>query len=135
MKKITSILALVAFILSCVTPPQGFAQTLSAVGLMPEPGVAVGVSSVFHPAHLRGMAIDPMDPFKFDFIIYRGDSPLQEEEKSDEYKKLIKYFLASLAVPDKEQWVNLSPYEGDRIISDTFGLTEMGRDLLAQDYL
>ncbi|MBF0388320.1 MAG: hypothetical protein HQL20_10815 [Candidatus Omnitrophica bacterium] len=31
--------------------------------------------------------------------------------------------------------INLSPYEGDRMISDTFGLTEMGRDLLAEDYL
>jgi hypothetical protein len=43
--------------------------------------------------------------------------------------------LASLTVPDNEQWVNLSPYEKDRIISDSFGKTEMGRDLLAQDYI
>ncbi|MBF0388387.1 MAG: hypothetical protein HQL20_11170 [Candidatus Omnitrophica bacterium] len=31
--------------------------------------------------------------------------------------------------------INLSPYEADRIIADNFALTEMGRDLLAQDYL
>ncbi len=31
--------------------------------------------------------------------------------------------------------INLSPYEADRIISGNFGDTEMGRDLLAQDYL
>jgi len=42
--------------------------------------------------------------------------------------------LASLAVPDDNQWVNLSPYERDRIIKFDFGKTEMGRDLLAQDY-
>ncbi|MBF0387415.1 MAG: hypothetical protein HQL20_06120 [Candidatus Omnitrophica bacterium] len=30
--------------------------------------------------------------------------------------------------------INLSPFEKDRIIADNFGLTEMGRDLLAQDY-
>ena len=32
-------------------------------------------------------------------------------------------------------WVNLSPYEKDRIVPDAFGQTEMGRDLLAQDYI
>ncbi|HNV23434.1 MAG TPA: response regulator [Candidatus Omnitrophota bacterium] len=32
-------------------------------------------------------------------------------------------------------WVNLSPYEKNRIIPESFGLTEMGRDLLAQDYI
>jgi len=32
-------------------------------------------------------------------------------------------------------WVNLSPYEKDRVIPSSFGLTEMGRDLLAEDYM
>ena len=32
-------------------------------------------------------------------------------------------------------WVNLSPYEENRIIPESFGQTEMGRDLLAQDYI
>ena len=40
-----------------------------------------------------------------------------------------------MAIPDDDQWVNLSPYEKDRIIKDDFGKTEMGRDLLAQDYM
>ncbi|MBF0512197.1 MAG: AAA family ATPase, partial [Candidatus Omnitrophica bacterium] len=31
--------------------------------------------------------------------------------------------------------INLSPYEKDRIIPMSFGLTEMGRDLLAEDYI
>ncbi len=31
--------------------------------------------------------------------------------------------------------INLSPYEADRIIPEKFGHTEMGRDLLAQDYI
>ncbi|MBF0511852.1 MAG: hypothetical protein HQL13_05940 [Candidatus Omnitrophica bacterium] len=31
--------------------------------------------------------------------------------------------------------INLSPYEKDRIIPHSFGLTEMGRDLLAEDYI
>ena len=60
---------------------------------------------------------------------------LTDAQKKEEYTKLTKYFLASLAIPDDDQWVNLSPYEKDRIIKDDFGKTEMGRDLLAQDYL
>src|SRR5208283_2771084 len=52
-----------------------------------------------------------------------------------EANKLIKYFLASLTIPEKDLWVNLSPYEKDRIIPNSFGLTEMGRDLLAEDYM
>ncbi|MFH0753207.1 MAG: hypothetical protein V2A70_01425 [Candidatus Omnitrophota bacterium] len=49
--------------------------------------------------------------------------------------RLIKYFLAALTVPEKDLWVNLSPYEKDRIVPEAFGQTEMGRDLLAQDYI
>ncbi len=53
----------------------------------------------------------------------------------DESTKLIKYFLASITTPEKDLWVNLSPYEKDRITPESFGQTEMGRDLLAQDYM
>jgi hypothetical protein len=69
MRKITSFIVLVAFIAGCVMPPQGFAQTLTAVGLMPQPGTQVTLSGLFTPACLKGMVIHPEDPFKFDFII------------------------------------------------------------------
>ncbi len=135
MKKITAYIILLVFSFCCVTPSQGFAQAFTAVGLMPEPGTMVSLTAKFVPAHLRGIVIYPDDPFKFDFMIHRGDVGLTYEQKQVEYTRLIKYFLASLAVPDKDQWVNLSPYEKDRIIPDNYGLTEMGRDVLAQDYL
>jgi hypothetical protein len=35
----------------------------------------------------------------------------QLKQESD---KLIKYFMATLAIPEKDLWVNLSPYEKDR---------------------
>ena len=60
---------------------------------------------------------------------------MEGNEKKEEYKSLVKYFLASLAIPDDDQWVNLSPYEKGRIIKDNFGKTEMGRDLLGEDYI
>ena len=44
-------------------------------------------------------------------------NPYDKDQKEEEYTKLIKYFLASLTIPDDHQWVNLSPYEKNRIIT------------------
>ncbi|MBF0490853.1 MAG: hypothetical protein HQL15_09645, partial [Candidatus Omnitrophica bacterium] len=57
------------------------------------------------------------------------------EQIKQESARLIKYFLATITTPEKDLWVNLSPYEKDRVVPDAFGQTEMGRDLLAQDYI
>ena len=95
----------------------------------------VGISPAFAPAILRGIKIFPDDPLRLDFFIDTGDSPWQDEQLTEESSKLIKYFLTSLTVPEGDLWVNLSPYELERIIPEQFGITEMGRDLLAQDYL
>jgi hypothetical protein len=111
-----------------------FAQ-IDPIPRMPKPGAMVHLSPAYTPAYLKGIVIHPENALKFDFIIYKGDKPLSDAQKREEYTKLTKYFLASLAIPDDDQWVNLSPYEKDRIIKDDFGKTEMGRDLLAQDYL
>jgi len=114
--------------------PSQMAQA-QTVASLPQPGVMVPLSPVFHPALIRGMKISPEDPFRFDFIIDAGNSELNGKSLEKESSKLIKYFLAALTVPEKDLWVNLSPYEKDRIIAPDFGRTEMGRDLLAQDYL
>jgi len=58
-----------------------------------------------------------------------------QDQLKTEATKLIKYFLASLTIPEKDLWVNLSPYEKNRIVPESFGQTEMGRDLLAEDYM
>jgi hypothetical protein len=122
-----------AFILTSVNMP-AHAQMPTLLWL-PKPGTMVNLSPDFAPAELKGIVIHPENALKFDFIIDKGNSNLSAQEKRIEYKKLIKYFLASLAVPDKDQWVNLSPYEKNHIIEKDFGQTLMGRDLLAQDYL
>ncbi len=137
MRKIISVFVLFAFLANGLIP-QSWAQLASPVGgevNLPKPGVMVHLSPEFTPALLKGIVIHPENAFKFDFIVYKGDKGFTEVQKKEEYTKLIKYFLASLAVPDEDQWVNLSPYEKNRIIKDDFGKTEMGRDLLAQDYL
>jgi len=143
---------------------------------LPAPGVMVHLSPEFNPPILKGLKVHPDNPFRFDFILDKGDSnPVNPEtptrghvqvritknvspgslpsnealkvkapqvnnqnddqELRTEANKLIKYFLASLTIPEKDLWVNLSPYEKDRIIPQSFGLTEMGRDLLAEDYM
>ena len=107
---------------------------------LPAPGVMVHLSPPLEPPILKGIKVHPDNPFRFDFILDTGDSPslVKEGDRGSlkqEATKLIKYFLASLTIPEKDLWVNLSPYEKDRIIPQSFGLTEMGRDLLAEDYM
>ncbi len=126
-----AILVIIAFFVTSIKGPV-YAQLPQNLPLERN---LVHLSPTFTPAHLKGIVIDPHNAFKFDFIIHKGDKALEEGSKKKEYTKLIKYFMASLAVPDEDQWVNLSPYEKDRIIKEDFGKTEMGRDLLAQDYL
>ena len=143
-RKVVSIFVLAAFISTTwKAPSYGSTELITDVqwdsqGLMPwmpKPGVIVRLSPDFKPAHLLGMTIHPENALQFDFLIHRGDTPLSEDQKKEEYNKLVKYFLASLTIPDEDQWVNLSPYEKNRIVQDNFGKTEMGRDLLAQDYI
>jgi signal transduction histidine kinase/ribosomal protein L21E len=109
---------------------------------LPAPGIMVSLSPAFDPPILKGIKVHPDNPFRFDFILDKGDSVIpakagiqNQEQLKLESTKLIKYFLASLTIPEKDLWVNLSPYEKDRIIPNSFGLTEMGRDLLAEDYM
>ena len=102
---------------------------------LPAPGAMVGMSAAVQPVLLRGLTFDPADPMAFDFLIDPGDSGLSGEALKEEAGRLIRYFMTALTVPDDDLWVNLSPYEADRIIPDPLSRTEMGRDLLAQDYL
>ena len=137
--RIAVCLTLVSFIFSLVTPLPIFAQNLSSgqTGslFLPNPGMMIAPTSAYMPPMLKGMKIGLEDPFAFDFILDSGNAELTQEELKQEANKLIKYFLASLTIPEDDLWVNLSPYEKDRIIPDEFGITEMGRDLLAQDYI
>ncbi|MFH0754211.1 MAG: hypothetical protein V2A70_06575, partial [Candidatus Omnitrophota bacterium] len=89
----------------------------------------------FSPALIRGIKYYPQNPFQLDFIVDTGESALEDDLLHKEGLRLIKYFLAALTTPSSDVWVNLSPYESGRIIPEKFGETEMGRDLLAQDYI
>ena len=132
-KRITALFVSAIFIVSMIIPPQiVHAQTVLN---LPQPGTMVSLSIDYFPVVIKGMTIFPDNPMQFDFIVDIGDDNLEGDVFKKEANKLIKYFMASLTVPEDEMWVNLSPYEEGRIIPDGFRNTEMGRDLLAQDYI
>jgi hypothetical protein len=123
-----------AFLDNCIWLPLAEAQ-LS----LSKPGQRIALSQSTHPPVLRGLKVFANKPLSFDFILDQGSLPLagrvREGDLKKESTKLIRYFLAGLTVPQGDLWVNLSPYEKNRIVPHPFGQTEMGRDLLAQDYV
>jgi|GEM_PF-2050092 len=129
-RRSVSILTLFVFLLSSVLP--SYAQSVLN---LPVPGTMVGPSLAFVPVLLKGMTIDPKNPLYFDFIVDSGNTKFTHDQIKEESSRLVKYFLAAMTVPQNDLWVNLSPYEKDRIVPDELGKTELGRDMLAQDYI
>lgn len=119
-----------------VLPAPSYAQgAAQSVLNLPAVGTMVTTTPAYAPTLIKGITIHPDNALMFDFVFEDGDIPLEGEALKEEFEKLIKYFLAALTVPEKDLWVNLSPYEGGKVIPAGLGDTEMGRDLLAQDYL
>ena len=131
-RAISLFLVIAFFISSLMLPGVSYAQSLLS---LPAPGTMIGLSPSYTPAIISGLEINPEDPMQIDFIVDVGDDHLTGSDLQEEAKKLISYFLASMTVPEDDMWVNLSPYEKDRIVADGLGKTTMGRDMLAQDYL
>ena len=124
-----------AFVAQLVATPVAAAGGAGAISL-PAPDELVRLSAQgYEPVLLKGILVDPGDPLSLDFLVDPGDSGLTGEALRAEGARLVRYFLAALTVPEEDLWVNLSPYEADRIIPGPLGRTEMGRDMLAQDYL
>ena len=134
-QRIFSAVTAFVFLFSVVMPPQAAAQIFPAGMNLPVAGTMLAPSSTFYPVLIKGIEIHPDDPLRFDFIMDTGDTDLTDAQFREESAKLARYFMAALTIPEQDMWVNLSPYEKDRIIPDNFGRTEMGRDLLVQDYI
>lgn len=111
----------------------GFYSYAQSIDDLLSAGTRISKSPCFEPALIRGIVVHSENPLKFDFVLDRGDRPLQDSELETEGRRMVKYFFAALTVPKDELWVNLSPYEKDRIIARKLGMTVMGRDMLAQD--
>jgi hypothetical protein len=105
------------------------------INQLPVPGTMVGESAPFLPLALKGLVIDPLKPLEFQFIVDTGRGPQDAASVKDQANQLVKYFLAGLTIPEGDLWVNLSPYEKNRMVPEALGQTDLGRDLLAQDYI
>lgn len=81
---------------------------------------------------LKGLEINTANPLALSFYV---DTMNKSSTNVKEVTRLINYFLGFLAVPESKLWVNLSPYEGDRIIPKVLCDLDIGRDLLVEDYL
>ena len=134
--KLVIAIVLVSFAVSSLTRffPQQEVEA-SIITRLPEPATLMQASQAFNPVSLAGIRIYPDNPFKFEFIVDEGDSKLTNKQLQKEASRLINYFLAGLTIPASDLWVNLSPYEKEIIIPEELGLTEMGRDMLGEDYI
>jgi phosphoenolpyruvate carboxykinase (GTP) len=132
-KKISSFTVVVCFFLTSLTP---YRQALADAPLdLPTPGTMINLSPAYQPVIIKGLTVHKDNPFLFDFIVDVGQDKMAGEPLKKEGEKLIKYFLAGLAIPDRDLWVNLSPYEKNKMVPEALGQTDMGRDLLEQDYI
>jgi len=122
---------LLAF-LATSNPYLTYSQNISR---LPQAGTLLLQSRQFSPVVLKGLRLDPNDPLKFNFIIDTGNDKVDQAFLKEESQRLINYFLAVLATPEDSLWVNLSPYEQNRIIPDGLEATEIGEGMLAQDYV
>jgi len=122
---------IVTFITTMVITPKAQAGVMG----LPQPGTMVDLSPSYVPLMLTGLTVHPKDPLLMDFIVSTGNSGLNANQVKRESDRLIKYFLACLTIPENDQWVNLSPYEKQRIVPEDLGQTVLGQDMLAQDYL
>ena len=133
-KRWVAVVILICFTVTSVLVTPARAQAVAGLDL-PAPGVMLHVSEPAAPVLLRGLKVDFQNPFHFDFLLDLGHEVGGDALLRDESLRLVKYFLAALTIPEDDMWVNLSPYEKERIIPEGLGQTEVGRDLLAQDYV
>jgi hypothetical protein len=85
----------------------------------------------FAPSLFQGLRLEASDPLNFQFLLEDGESSADHSE----IERMLRYFMAALALPQKDVWVNLSPGESRRVAPQALALTEIGRELLGQDYV
>lgn len=81
---------------------------------------------------LRGLNFDATKPNHIGFYL---DNPNNKKIAALDLHRMIKYFLGFLAIKQSDIWVNLSPYEEDRIIPNTLEKLDIGKDFLIEDYI
>ncbi len=105
-----SISKLMSFVLLITFPAsQVMAQPIASYAAnsvtLPPVGAMISTTPAFEPALIKGVTVFPDNPLRFDFIVDTGDTDLEGDALKSESNKLIKYFLASLTVPEEDLWV------------------------------
>jgi len=133
MKRLLNLLVLFAF---CFSHLAGYGASANMpLGYMPPPGVLTPQSPVFNAPLPLGIEFDSQNPLRFKFLMEKGSTALDAALLRQEGTQAIRYFLAALALPAKDLWVNLSPYEQKRIAGGNLTQTDLGTDLLGEDYV
>jgi hypothetical protein len=131
--KLISAIGVLSFIVSGVAGyPVACAESIP---YLPAPGQLINAGRPFLPVVLKGIKFDPDNPFHLKFILDEGNTAFTDEQLKAETDIMVRYFLSALTIPAGDLWVNLSPYEHERIAPQPLGSTDLGRDLLAQDYI
>jgi MoxR-like ATPase len=110
-------------------------RAAQAVVSLPQPNQLLSLSTKGDGPSLKGVTFDPAQSDVLTFLVDRGSLPLSDPQRAAANARLVRYFLAGLVTPAERLWVNLSPYEPDAVIEDEHRATELGQDMLKEDYL
>ena len=95
------------------------------------PRLAPRLSLTGKSAVITGMEFSEKTPFSLRFYFSKhGENKILEKDIT----RMVKYFLGFLSVPQEDLWVNLSPFESDRIIPQSLAKLDIGKDFLLEDY-
>jgi len=132
MKRITKKITALLLTIVVALPYQAFPAVLP---YMPETNQIITATPAYSLPELSGLSFSSDNPFEFTFLIDKGNMPLTKEKLRISVERMGKYFLGALTIPEKDLWVNLSPYEQDRISTDDLAVTDLGKDMLGEDYV
>lgn len=127
-RKVSAIAVLLAFLVNSLGP-------VYAQAILPYSTEMRCSGQSYNPPFLKGIKVFPNNDQRIDFILDPGDEKISEKNLKNTAERLSRYFFASLTLPASSLWVNLAPYDQKHIIPVAFGMTEMGRDILAEDYV
>lgn len=124
-------LVLKVFILSILLNSVLQAKSAYAQEILPSPTKLISISKPAEDFVLTGLKFDQNNPHNIEFLFDAGAKFPSESDK----ERNLQYFLAAMALPLEDLWINLSPYEQDRIQADSLNGTDLGNGLLEQDYI
>ena len=128
MRRSLHILILLVFCPAC------FDAYCGVLPYMPSPGSLVTLSREADLPLPLAIEFDKANPLKISFILSRCGN-CDKAFLEGEARRIAKYFFSVLALPAQDLWVNLSPYEQNLISTDELSRTELGQDLLGEDYV